>query len=98
MSKLRIVTLLGGLTYGEWEPGNGTRYTALAVPIKDLPGSVGVVGRIDEGWLVVCGLTGRAYLLQKRGYLDPLYIAEKFGLVGEDIEYFTELLRKMLGR
>jgi RNA polymerase sigma factor (sigma-70 family) len=87
------------MVIGAYEPGNGTRYTALAMPWKDekqlMLGSIGVV---SDGWLVVYCNNGRSYLLQKEGWLTNEYLAEKFVIYREDIPYAAELIRTLTGR
>lgn len=89
----------GNLVVGEYEPGNGTRYTALAVPVWLGPAQVmGALGFVSDGWLVVSGNSGRASLLQKDGILVDAYIAKHLGGLPGDYPYFGDLIRLMVGR
>ena len=84
---------------GEYEPGNGTRYTAVAVPWNGgdmlLMGALGVV---SNGWLVISGNSGQAYLFQNYGSLTNEYIQEKLGGYGGDYPYFGDLIRQLVER
>ena len=97
MSEPLIERREDGIIFGKYEPGNSTRYTALAVPMKGLV-DCGWLGAIHGGWLVVSGMANcRGYLLPRGWHPDPYYVAEKFDLKnGEDIECFTRLLEAML--
>jgi hypothetical protein len=88
------------MVIGEYEPGNGTRYTALAIPWTDQDRSMlGSIGVVSDGWLVVYCNNGRAYLLQGgKSFLTDGYIAEKFVIGREDIPYAAELIRTLTGR
>ena len=68
------ITVQGNVRIGEYCPGNGTRYTALAVPISHDGAPIGVMGAVLEGWLVAYGLTGRAYLFQRGGYQTATWL------------------------
>ena len=84
---------------GEYEPGNGTRYTAVAIPWKARNDQVmGVMGFVSDGWLVVSGNSGRAYLFQKDGYLVDYHIQEHLGGYAGDYPYFGDLIRSMITR
>lgn len=81
-----------GIT-GEYE-ADGTLYTAWVLHVTDF--SLQTLGSITDGYLVICGLTGKAYLLQRRGYLDIGYLMEKFNLRTEtDAKNFRTLLTAM---
>ena len=87
------------MVIGAYEPGNGTRYTAIAMPWKDENQMIlGGIGVVSDGWLVTYCNTGRAYLLQKEGWLTNEYLAEKFVIYREDIPYAAELIRTLTGR
>jgi hypothetical protein len=91
------ITVKGDLRIGEYEPGNGTRYTAVAVAYgHDQP--MGVMGMVADGWLVAYGLTGRAHLLQPNGYLADSYLAEKLGVRPGDLPWAADLIRELIGR
>ena len=84
---------------GEYEPGNGTRYTAVAIPWKAPADRVmGALGFVSDGWLVVSGNSGRAYLFQKDGYLMDRSIQKHLGGYPGDYPYFGDLLRSMIMR
>jgi hypothetical protein len=96
---LHGLTENNGMLVGEYEPGNGTRYTALAIPWTDQDQlMLGGIGVVSDGWLVTYCNTGRAYLLQKKGWLTNEYLAEKFVIYREDIPYAAELIRTLTGR
>ena len=82
------------------EPGDGRRYTAALV--RWYPGEpapvLGHCGAVSNGWLVVCGLNGRTYLLQQEGQLYWPFIAEKFDLPENQAKHFTDLLCVYLER
>lgn len=82
---------------------DGTRYEAMGFKLENPSGdkvSFGSLGTVDNGgWLVVSHLYRKAYLFQPKGYLDPLYVAEKMNLTSYiDAENLTELLRKLIDR
>jgi hypothetical protein len=87
------------MVIGEYEPGNGTRYTALAIPWTDEKQlMLGGIGVVSDGWLVTYCNTGRAYLLQREGFLTDEYVAEKFVIGQGDLPYAAELIRTLTGR
>ncbi len=89
----------GNTIIGEYEPGNGTRYTAIAVPwITNADLMMGTLGSVADGWLVVSGNQGRAALFQKYGTLVDHYIMEKLGSGPDDYPYFGDLIRALIGR
>ncbi len=90
---------------GESEPGNGMRYTAIAIPWENYPDGaqapimVGALGSVSKGWLVVSGLTGQAHLFQEDGTLVDRYIHEKLGgSAARDYPYFGDLIRDLTER
>jgi hypothetical protein len=92
----RLVT---GATFIFSEPGDGTRYTAAVVRWSE--GSwacLGACGAVADGYLVVCGLNGKAYLLQPDGVLHPRYVAEKFALSLRQAQHFARLVGRALNR
>lgn len=94
-----IITRQGDMVIGEFEPGNGTRYTAIAVPWaahSDL--MMGALGALANGWLVTSGNTARSYLFQKEGALTDRYIQERLGGGPPDYPFFGDLIRQMLQR
>lgn len=97
MKEPLIIESIGGLRVGEFEPGNATRYTAVAVRWQ-VHKTMGAMGYIEDGWLVVSGNSGRAYLFQKRGILLDEYIQEHLGGFNGDYPYFGDLIRKLIGR
>ena len=96
------ITVQGDTRIGEYSPGNGTRYTAIAVPFsqENVPDTIpmGVMGMVADGWLVAYGLTGRAYLFQRDGHLSDGYLAEKLGVHPGDLPWATDLIRELIGR
>jgi hypothetical protein len=92
------ITDQGNVRIGEYCPGNGTRYTAIAVPISHDGAPIGVMGAVSEGWLVAYGLTGRAHMFQGVGYLSDGYLAEKLGIRAGDCPWATDLIRELIGR
>jgi len=86
----------GTTRLGVWEPGNGTRYTAIAVPWHDSSQrSWNQLGSVRKGWLVVTG-SGRAYLLQEHIVLLPGYVGEKFGYNINDAYFVALLINELL--
>lgn len=84
---------------GEYEPGNGTRYTAVAMLWTDHALlTMGRMGCVSNGWLVASGLSGRAYLFQGRGLLTDDYIMEHLGGNPGDYPYFGDLIRRLTMR
>ena len=93
------ITQTHGCIIGEYEPGNGTRYTAVAIPWKAPADRVmGALGFVSDGWLVVSGNSGRAYLFQREGYLLDYHIQEHLGGYPGDYPYFGDLIRSMIKR
>ncbi len=93
------ITPNGEMKIGEYEPGNGTRYTLIAMPWDSGPtGVMGELGYVSTGWLVVCGNTGRSHLLQADGFLADRYVEQHFGGHGEDVGYTAELICALTGR
>ena len=91
------ITLRRRVRIGEYEPGNGTRYTAVAVRWR-FDVVMGAMGYVDDGWLVVSGNSGKAYLFQHTGTLLDEYIQEHLGGFNGDYPYFGDLVRKLIGR
>lgn len=88
-----------GAFIGEYEPGNGTRYTAVAVPWQATPDQVmGRLGFVSDGWLVVSGNSGRAYLFQRHGFLADNHIQEHLGGYDGDYPFFGDLVRRLVNR
>ena len=96
------ITVQGSTRIGEYSPGNGTRYTAIAVAFsqENVPDTIpmGVMGMVADGWLVAYGLTGRAHLFQKGGYLSDGYLSEKLGVREGDLPWAGNLIRTLIGR
>ena len=92
------ITIQGSTRIGEYCPGNGTRYTALAVPISHDGAPIGVMGAVLEGWLIAYGLTGRAYLFQAHGHLADSYLSEKLDIRAGDEPFAGNLIRKLIER
>lgn len=93
------ITVVGNRYIGEYEPGNGTRYTAIAYPwTADSYLMLGALGTVTDGWLVISGNSGRAALFQKYGTLVDDYIQEKLGGGDGDYPYFGDLIRALVKR
>ena len=93
------VTEQGTTRIGEYEPGNGTRYTAVAIPwTSDGYLMLGALGAVEDGWLVISGNAARAFLFQKTGTLVDRYIQEKLGGLPDDYPYMGDLIRALVGR
>jgi len=95
---IRIIELNEHILVGEYEPGNGTNYKAIAVRwLSDA--SFNHLGSIHTGgWLVISCNTCLAYLFQERGILVDWHIQEKLGGTKEDYPYFGDLVRKLISR
>jgi hypothetical protein len=91
------ITVQGDLRIGEYSPGNGTRYTALAVPISHDGAPIGVMGAVSDGWLVAYG-NGRAHLFQRAGHLSDGYLEAKIGIEPGDQPFAGNLIRALIGR
>ena len=95
----KITQVHNSCIIGEYEPGNGTRYTAVAIPWKAPADRVmGALGFVSDGWLVVSGNSGRAYLFQRGCYLLDDDIQEILGGHPGDYPYFGDLIRSMIMR
>jgi len=95
---IRITELNEHILVGEYEPGNGTNYKAIAVRWPS-DASFNYLGSIySEGWLVVNCNTRLAYLFQEQGVLVDKYIRETLGGTEEDYPYFGDLVRKLISR
>ncbi len=81
---------------GEWNPGNGTRYTAVAIPWTTAI-QMNRMGYIETGWLVVYG-SGNAHLLQPAGHLADHYLAEHFDILPGDFPWAGDLIRALVER
>ena len=91
------ITVQGDLRIGEYEPGNGTRYTAVAVPFSH-ENPMNGMGIVSDGWLVAYGISGRAHLFQSDGYLADSYLMEKLDVRPGDLPWATDLIRELIGR
>ncbi len=81
-------------------PGNGYKYTVLAVPFADTL-DAGVLGSSANGTLIVECFTGRAYLFSPNSvsdFVDVHYVCEKFGLKGEHAHAVAAVIAELLGR
>lgn len=77
---------------------DSTHYEMLAMKIKGTF-SMGTLGTVTDGWLVVSHLNRKAYLFQPKGYLDILYVTEKLEPWSRtDAENMTKLLRQLINR
>lgn len=98
--KIKIKIIGFNVVHYEYCPGNGTRYEIAVSKLKLDSVSFSLLGAVTDGWLVICGLTRKAYMLQdKKDPLHESYIKEKFDLQHkEDVKYVTELINYALGR
>lgn len=96
-AKAIVITERGSVRVGEYEPGNGTRYTAIAVRWQ-VAKLMGALGYVSDGWLVISGNSGEAYLLQLYGWLEDAYIQEHLGGYAGDYPYFGDLIRRLVER
>ena len=98
---IRTTELNKDILAGEYSPGNGTNYKAIAVRWPS-DASFNYLGSIHKGgWLVINCNTRLAYLFQQRGMgliLADWYIQEKLGGTKEDYPYFGDLVRKLISR
>ena len=84
---------------GEYEPDNGIRYTAVAVSwTANYDQVMGNLGFVSDGWLIISGNSGQAYLFQRDGYLTDRSIQEHLGGYPDDYPYFGYLIRSMIMR
>lgn len=92
------VILPGNILIGEYEPGNGTSYQAIALRWESAA-NFKTLGRIAPGgWLVVSCNTRLSHLFQAKGMLTDRYIREKLGGLKEDYPYFGDLVRRLIRR
>ena len=80
-----------------YEPGNGERYTIIAIPVDQWIGAANL-GSISSGWIIINANNRLSYMFQKTGYLTPKYIAEKFHVYEEDAEHLAFLICTVTGR
>lgn len=95
-----VIRVIRNQSIGEYEPGNGVRYVAVAIPWIGPNVSMGGLGEVEDGWLVAAG-NGRASLFQAKGFLTDEYVEEKLGggyIRHEDTPHFAHLVRTLLGR
>jgi len=86
-----------GMRVGEYVPGNGIRYTAVAMPWV-VEKHMGALGHVEDGWLVVYGNKATAHLFQATGYLADRYIAEKLKVDERDFPWAGDLIRALVDR
>jgi len=91
------ITQAGNFKVGEYEPGNGTNYKAMAAEWSSNQ-YMKTLGRVTSGWLVVSCNTGSAYLFQEKGLLTDTFIREKLGGFSDDYPYFGDLIRRLIRR
>lgn len=84
-----------GFKKGEYS-ADATLYTAWVQSIFNA--QLQMLGSVEKGYLVICGLNGKAYFLQRNGYLAVSYIMEKFDLKQTDAENFQVLITEMTER
>ena len=95
-----VIRVVEGKSIGVYEPGNGVRYSAVAIPWIAPSVYLGDLGEVAVGWLVAGG-NGRCYLFQAKGFLTDGFVEEKLGggwIQHEDIPHFAHLIRTLLGR
>lgn len=95
-----VIKVIGNQSIGVYEPGNGVRYVAVAIPWIGPQISMGGLGEVADGWMIAAG-NGRASLFQAKGFLTDDYVREKLGggyIQQEDIPHFAHLVRTLLGR
>jgi hypothetical protein len=98
MEAIKIIELNKHILVGEYNPGNGTNYKAIAVKWPS-GANFNYLGCIyPEGWLVINCNTCLAYLFQRKKMLADPYIQEKLGGAKEDYPYFGDLVRKLISR
>ncbi len=87
-----------GALKAEFSPGNGYRYTVLAVLLNDV-GDMGAMGAVEPCWLVAVGNNGSAYLLADgRDFISVRYVAEKFRLNQDDAAAVAACIADLLDR
>lgn len=92
-------TGLATVRVGEYEPGDGKRYTAVALRWEtNSKAGLGALGHVRDGWLVTYGNNGKSYLLQRAGVLVDDYLAEKFSISDQELPHAADLLRRLLDR
>jgi len=96
---MKPITIIreGDFRIGEYEPGNGTNYKAIAIKWSSNQ-YMKALGRVTFGWLVVNCNTRLAHLFQEKGLLTDDYIQEKLGGLDNDYPYFGNLIRRLIGR
>ena len=88
----------GNVLIGEYEPGNGTSYKAIAMRWQSAA-NFKMLGRIAPGgWLVINCNTRLSHLFQVSRMLTDRYIREKLGGLEGDYPYFGDLIRRLIGR
>ncbi len=75
---------------------DGTRYSAWAYKVHDF--MLGRLGRVEDGWLVICGLNRKSYLFQVAGLLHWSYVGEKFNLNQTDAESMAYIIGELIDR
>lgn len=75
---------------------DGLQNEVIAAPW--LGGDFGLLGCVDDGFLVVDGTTRLAYLFQKHGVLHWSYVQEKFNVSERRARVLTLLIGKTTGR
>ena len=98
--KIKIKIIGFNVVHYEYCPGNGTRYEIAVSKLNSESVSFGSLGTVTDGWLVICGLTRKCYMLQdKKERVHENYIKDKFDLHHTgDVKYVTELINYALGR
>jgi hypothetical protein len=74
-SKTKI-TIHDNMHKYSFQPGNGYKYEILAANLYG-PLTLGILGGIETGYLVVNGFTGMSHLFSLNNYLHTSYVKEK---------------------
>lgn len=98
LTRTQSILTTGNILIGEYEPGNGINYKAIAIrwPSEENFNALGSI--YVPGWLVVNCNTQLSYLFQSKKVLVDDYIQEKLGGLNSDYPYFGDLVRKLIGR
>lgn len=87
----------GGVLFVESQPGNGTRYQFVLVPLRD-PAVAEAIGAVADSYLVT-KVNGRTGVMTVGGgnFIHYSYVAEKLGTGLSDSVVIAELLGYLLG-
>jgi hypothetical protein len=102
MSELRTkATVAEGVMFQgggvvDYQPGNGTRYVVVSMPIED-PGAARVLGAPCPSVLFTFPLWGKTIILTPGDPVFAWWIGDKLHLGESDATVVTELLAHLLG-